>query len=217
MKLEYSTITFEDIEAKPRFAEKLRGYLGNKYDNDILHNHKEDKYLYRYPLVQYKVIKSRLMAVGINEGSKLVLNVILNEDNIIIDDERVNTFKKSSSKNIVNFGIVDDYMGYKFETPWIALNQKNIEVYSKSSNLEREELLKKVLIGNIISMSKGLNYTVDKQLYAWINLNEVEVKLKGIRHKAFLGEFKVNFNMPNYIGIGKSVSRGFGTIKSLDK
>lgn len=25
-----------------------------------------------------------------------------------------------------------------------------------------------------------------------------------------LGDFKVNFNIPDYFGIGKSVSRGFG-------
>jgi len=28
----------------------------------------------------------------------------------------------------------------------------------------------------------------------------------------FLGKFQVNFNIPDYLGLGKSVSRGFGTI-----
>ncbi len=28
----------------------------------------------------------------------------------------------------------------------------------------------------------------------------------------FLGTFSVNFEIPNYWGIGKSVSRGFGTV-----
>ncbi|MBI5213054.1 MAG: hypothetical protein HY957_06735 [Nitrospirae bacterium] len=29
----------------------------------------------------------------------------------------------------------------------------------------------------------------------------------------FLGSFSVNFDIPDYWGIGRSVSRGFGTIK----
>ena len=29
----------------------------------------------------------------------------------------------------------------------------------------------------------------------------------------FFGTFQVNFNLPDYIGLGKSISRGFGTIK----
>jgi hypothetical protein len=31
----------------------------------------------------------------------------------------------------------------------------------------------------------------------------------------FLGTFSVNFDIPDYWGIGKSVSRGFGTIVKM--
>ena len=40
--------------------------------------------------------------------------------------------------------------------------------------------------------------------------------MKGISHIAFSGRFKVNFYIPSYLGIGKSVSKGFGTIKRVD-
>jgi len=33
----------------------------------------------------------------------------------------------------------------------------------------------------------------------------------------FKETFAVNFELPNYIGLGKSVSRGFGTIKRIAK
>ena len=33
----------------------------------------------------------------------------------------------------------------------------------------------------------------------------------------FLGTFSVNFDIPDYWGIGKSVSRGFGTIERVDE
>jgi hypothetical protein len=48
-----------------------------------------------------------------------------------------------------------------------------------------------------------------------INLKEVQTSLKGTTMLGFLGTFSVNFEIPDYWGIGKSVSRGFGTIKKL--
>jgi hypothetical protein len=33
----------------------------------------------------------------------------------------------------------------------------------------------------------------------------------------FLGKFQTNLRIPDFLGIGLSVSRGFGTIHSIDK
>ena len=83
--------------------------------------------------------------------------------------------------------------------------------------LINEELLEKILIGNIQSMSKSLGYTVLASIEAKIiELKEVQRKLKGNPMLGFLGTFSVNFEIPDYWGIGKSVSRGFGTGKKLN-
>jgi hypothetical protein len=37
--------------------------------------------------------------------------------------------------------------------------------------------------------------------------------MKGVEIATFKGEFMVNFLIPDYFGLGKSVSRGFGTVK----
>ncbi len=44
-------------------------------------------------------------------------------------------------------------------------------------------------------------------------MKEVSTSLKGTPMLGFLGTFSVNFAIPDYWGIGKSVSRGFGTVK----
>jgi hypothetical protein len=41
------------------------------------------------------------------------------------------------------------------------------------------------------------------------------VRLKGVGMTGYKGMFAVNFELPDYIGLGKSVSRGFGTIKRM--
>lgn len=45
---------------------------------------------------------------------------------------------------------------------------------------------------------------------------EVKTTLKGTPMMGFIGKFSVNFDIPDYWGIGKSVSRGFGTVKRVD-
>lgn len=216
MKIQVCRIAFDDIKLTPRHGEKIRGYLGNKYSgNNLLHNHEEDKFIYRYPMVQYKVLAKIPVIIGINEGASTVANIGINDDELILDGIKYNTFQKEIIKNEFEFGCEDDYIKYKFLTPWIPLSQKNVEAYREGNKIEQEEILKKILIGNIISMSKGVGYTVDKRINCWVNLKEKEVMLKGIRHIAFIGNFKVNFNIPNYFGIGKSVSRGFGTIEKV--
>jgi hypothetical protein len=42
-----------------------------------------------------------------------------------------------------------------------------------------------------------------------------DTSLKGMPMLGFLGSFSVNFVIPDYWGIGKSVSRGFGTVKRV--
>lgn len=216
MNLNVCRLELLNIKMKQRDSEKIRGYLGNKYEElDILHNHKNNKFIYRYPKVQYKIINDKPIIIGIEEGSSVITNIGLNEDKLIIGDKSINTFEKKISINSDKYGVSNDYIKYTFLSPWIALNQKNINEYISSSEIDKEEILKKILIGNIISMSKGLNYTVEEQVKCWINLEKVQVNIKDIKHIGFLGEFKVNFNIPDYFGIGKNVSKGFGTIKKV--
>lgn len=217
MEISLCELELEDIKLNVRDSEKLRGYIANKYENlDILHNHKGDKFIYRYPKVQYKVIRNKPIIIGIEEGVNIITNIGMNEDTFQIGDNILSSYENKISIKKEEFGCAEDYIEYKFLTPWIALNQNNISKYKNSNFIEKEEILKKILIGNIISISKSLGYTVDRQLKCWIDLKEKRANMKGISHIAFSGRFKVNFYIPSYLGIGKSVSKGFGTIKRVD-
>ena len=114
-------------------------------------------------------------------------------------------------------GITDYQNTYSFITPWLALNERNYQKYRGLETwAEKKELLEKILAGNVISMSKSLNYTVPEPIKVKINDHrEILSSLKTIRMIGFLGTFSVNFDIPDHWGIGKSVSRGFGTVKRL--
>jgi len=75
-------------------------------------------------------------------------------------------------------------------------------------------LLEEKLIGNLLSLFSSIHYHVDHQIELSITsiLNQRVVKYKNVKLMAFDVEFKVNMNLPSYIGLGKSVSVGFGTL-----
>ncbi|MFW9970445.1 MAG: CRISPR-associated endonuclease Cas6 [Candidatus Odinarchaeota archaeon] len=106
-------------------------------------------------------------------------------------------------------------ISYKFKSPWLALNKENYIKYKNSSITERRELLKKILIGNILSMAKHLEYNIPDTVYADIELSAAKVLYKEIPMIGFKGVFEVNFLIPDYLGIGKAVSHGFGIVKRV--
>lgn len=103
---------------------------------------------------------------------------------------------------------------YGFLTPWLALNHCNYQKFQNPvSWKDRKELLNSILVGNILSMCKGLDFVVDKKLYVHSSIDEGSAEYKGISHACFTGEFRVNFRLPDFIGLGMGVSQGFGTVK----
>jgi len=193
----------------------LRGFIGRNFpENIFLHNHDNDSLNYSYPRIQYKVIDSNAKIIGLAEGVDAVKQFPQFE-RITLAQEEVPVKGHSVTEEQSSLGIACEPLPYTFLTPWLALNEKNYEKYQKyGAWAKRKELLEKILIGNIISMSKGLGYTVPEPIKANIgNMKEVHTKLKGTPMIGFLGTFSVNFEIPDWWGIGKSVSRGFGTVK----
>lgn len=193
---------------------KLRGFIGNKFKQHLLLHHHIDnnKYLYKYPLVQYKNIKSSYYIIGIEEGSDILKRIWTSIDKLKIDNVDIPIYEKELIIKNYEIGEIEDPVEYKFLSPYIALNQKNYSDYKNMSYSEQKEKLQKILINNVISFCKSINYTINQKLITTINLKSEICNLKGIGVYSFKGTFNINFLLPDYIGLGKSVSRGFGTI-----
>lgn len=196
---------------------KVRGYIGNVYkDHPILHNHyANDKFLYSYPYVQYKVINGEILIVGIDEGAELIKKIAPEIKTLNLDKEYKITEKIIHEKEF-DIKPTSEEKHYKFITPWLGLNQNNYKKYTNSKSWkDKKEILNKVLIGNLLSMSKSLGIIVNKRLYAKTHFDEKIVTYKGVKMNAFKGEFKVHYDIPDYFGLGKGVSQGFGCVKQI--
>ncbi|HEY9246843.1 MAG TPA: hypothetical protein VIO11_08360, partial [Candidatus Methanoperedens sp.] len=64
-------------------APELCGFFATKFNEyALLHQHNADKFIYRYPLVQYKMINGAPMVIGINDGAEVLKQVYDKYDEI---------------------------------------------------------------------------------------------------------------------------------------
>lgn len=220
MKLKTLTLTMQSDETITENAAKLRGFFATEFNNYILlHQHKGDKFVYSYPLVQYKMISNIPLILSMKEGVEALKDIYNKYHNIKLGRNSYEIVEKVIKTKEEELGIKNGNINYSFLTPWLALNEKNYEKYQGlGSWIKKKEFLAKILTGNIISMSKGLGYTILELIKIEIGfLKEVKTSLKGTPMLGFLGTFSVNFAIPDYFGLGKSVSRGFGTVKRIGR
>lgn len=213
-----ATFSLNDIELKPHHTHKFRGYIGNTFaDYDLIHNHNliSGKNLYRYPLIQFKIIDNTPTIIALTDNAVAIFtDIFMNLEQIVIDDIVIPVFEKNLKVEDVSFGYSDEHFMYQLKSPWIALNQKNYQVFKNSNQDEQSLMLSKILTGNILSMAKYLGYTLehDQRIKTTLQIQQQTVTLKGNKVLGFTGYFKTNFHLPDDLGVGKSVSRGFGNV-----
>ena len=219
MLAEITEISFiTDRAINPEYAQKLRGFFGNYYRNRFeFHQHIGKSLLYRHPLIQYKIIDGIAVLTGINEGAFL-LRVIDQFKEIKLGKESYRIVRQTTAIRKVDIGIsTNDESKYSFLSPWLALNENNYKEYHKicSSPDGVRALLSRVLIGNLLSFSKSVGYSVDEQIEVNFTLDGIEpvVAKNDTAMLAFKGSFKSNFHLPDLWGIGKLSSMGFGVVK----
>lgn len=193
-----------------RDAEKLRGYFGRLFQENILfHNHKDDyNFNYDFSFIQYKVKNGEFLIVGIDKGGDILLEKIEDIREIVIGDRKIEITPE------INISFpqlrVDDEKKYRyrFETIWLALNDKNFLRYKVG-----EFDLNKQLANNILEFFKMCRIRVKKRVEVVGEFQELKLRQKDITILGFVGEFVTNAYLPDDISLGKRKSIGMGRIK----
>jgi hypothetical protein len=198
-------------------AAKLRGFFATRFnDYALLHQHVTDKLIYKYPLIQYKMLDGSPLVMGINEGAQVLQEIYDKFDEITLDVSKYRIMERGITLKSEEFGCSEEIFSYRFITPWLALSQENYPKYINASREERRDLLRRILVGNILSASKGLGYVAREHIRLEVGRMQDEIcMLKGIKVTGIRGEFTTTFAIPDFLGLGKSVSRGYGAVKRL--
>ena len=210
---------FYDTEISHREIPLFRGAvlksLGDKV-NVLYHNHTgDDTFRYSYPLIQYKRLNGKAAIVCIDEGIELVGELLLELPvSIMIGTREEKCHIEKIITNEVPVSMQNECVSYRLHR-WLPLNSKNYSLYQDTESLvERIQILERVLIGNILSFLKGVGIHLEHHLELHITniTNQRPATYKKVKLMAFDIEFRVNIQLPPYIGIGKNASVGYGVL-----
>lgn len=184
---------------------------------DVFHNHQiNGKTINRYPLIQYKVIDGKAGFFCVDKGVDEIHHFFTQKNwTLKIADRKVDLAIDKLDLNNIVFQVWNKPFHYRLHK-WLALNAENHRKFDTlTSDAEKKDFLTAILKGNILSMAKGIGWTVDKQ----VEVTQLEVenarkyKFKNVPLIGFEIKFQCNVYLPSYIGIGKGASHGFGMVK----
>ncbi len=220
-RIRYITVRFDallDRHELPAFRGAIASAVGPEHT--LFHNHDEQGpggFSYRYPAIQYKRMGRNPLIVCVEEGVDAIhelfqqpsweINLNGRPLTLVVADLRLNQYTLQAWEHDFRFEISD----------WLALNEANYTRYQNTpDDRDRLALLERILTGNILSMAKGLDWHIDRNVRVRIHAVSPlrRQRFKNQLLSCFDAEFSTNVFLPDWIGLGKGVSVGFGVVRS---
>ena len=217
MILRTVTLTFDSTRPIPGSAPELREFFATTFaEYSELHRQEAGSFIHRYPVVQCKMIRNFPTVIGINEGAVFLKELADKSREISLGPETYRVAEHDISIKDEEFGISETSHSYEFATPWLALTQENYKrFYKLTGKPARDEFVQKIFVETLLSLSKSLGYEVPAPISVDTNFHFQKDRLNGASVMTFTGKFQANFQIPEYLGIGKSVSQGYGAVRKI--
>lgn len=190
-------------------------------ENSLFHQHNADAGLiYSYPVIQYKSVQQMPCILCIGEGVDEIHKFFgLRSWDVTINGEKHMLKINRLDLNNFTINVWDKHFHYGIQN-WLALNADNYKRYQVLVSLtERISMLEKLITGNILSFAKGIDWRIERPVQVQIQelRGEKVIRYKGVPLIAFDVNFRCNVFLPNYLGLGKSASHGFGIVHNRKK
>lgn len=202
------------------FSSSVRQYFVDKHPHPLFHNHYPDgRSIYRSKGApfQFKVINNEVYILALNEGVDFAnsfqwpekITMPVGHNGLVVELELSSKSTKQANFQQSNF------ICYRNISPYIALNQDKQKAYLSLSEGDKRKAIEKGLADHILTAAKWCGITVTHRIQT--NLIQMKtgipIKIKDdLKFPPFEVMFECNTEIPDYIGIGKFVSRGYGTL-----
>ena len=174
--------------------------------------------IHRYQAVQCKYLKNDLIVMGISQGAGLLRQLSEDRDMILSGPHACIIISRDPAIKNEEFGVTDSLQTYEFLTPWLALNQQNArKFYDLKGKPERDAFMQKLLLGHLNVLAKALDYKPASPILCEPKVRFRRERIDNENIMVFLGKFQTNLRIPDFFGIGQSVSKGYGTIRRVDQ
>ncbi len=197
----------------------------------LFHNHlSRNTYRYGYPLIQYRLIRGKPAIVCLREGCEELIHFFQHCGRTL----RIKNEYREFSIHKVTFRrwhfFLAPYPQFHYRlTSWLALNETNYQTFKQLKQQLRTtstshyhpqllNFLERILTGNILSMAKGIGWTISEPIQVRI-IRVIHEKTVHFKKRIPLIAFDIlwqsNVCLPPHIGLGKGVSRGYGSLSRI--
>ena len=209
---------FLEPERPLRFsADELRSFLNKKMADYIMPRQDDTAgFIHRYPVLQCKQIKTDLIAIGISQGADFLCQLARDQTMLGSAESTCRITARDPAIRSEEFFTAEHFITYEFLTPWLALNQQNAKkFYDQNGKVQRDAFMHKLLSARLHTLAKSLGYAVTVPVLCEAKVRFRRDRIGRENVMVFYGKFRTNLHIPDYLGIGLSVSQGYGTIKRI--
>ena len=217
---EVQTITVRLLTDKPvrKTPYQVKGVLMRQFPDEeivpMLNGSYRKQFL--YPRVQVKILNEQIYIVGIGDGVKPINSITSKMDLLDFGNITFQILDSEIEEHEDRFQPISKLIRYRFATPWVALNQTTGHRYRFLNNVDRVNFLNKLLGQNIVFMAREMGMELEENIFTKVTLSSLfPTPVDENNWGAFDGEFRANFLLPNYLGIGNGITRGYGTVFGL--
>lgn len=217
--IRYLKIEFSN-ELAPDDIPKFRAAVIEKTErgSPFFHNHQgESGFHYRYPLIQYKTLRRKACLLCLQEAIESV-PLLFQEDMVLRIGSREEPFTvERLDMNHAAVDITEHPAAYRLRD-WQALNQENYRKYlALPDQAARMAMLEKILTGHLLGFAQGIDWHVPTQLKVQVTklTGNGRRRFKGQSIETFSLQFTANLSLPDFIGLGKGSSIGFGVVSRI--
>lgn len=188
----------------------------------MFHNHNGDQQvIYRYPLVQYKVLPGGYAGILCLEDATEDIHQLFRTQELRLRIGRREEVFKIKDLQLSHYDLcLQDSLRHYCITNYLPFNQQRYQRWQALAGKAsaRQELLCSTLRGNLLALAKGLGWWIEGRVA--VQLTSVPppriVRFKQQRVLTFDLDFTTNVNLPTWIGLGKGVSIGHGTVEPVN-
>ena len=222
-KLRILQVSF-DTQIQPYQLSAFRGAIAHKvgYEHTWFHNHDSENglTLNRYPLIQYKLdthkSQMRPMLLCLEEGIEEAHHLFSQPEwSINIKGTPYDLRIAHLHVNQYTLNTWDTVFQYRLHK-WQAFNAERFREYQQLQGIVAQcTFLEDRLNNQMDSFAKGVGWHTEQPITATItHLAKTEwVTYKKVKVFTFTIDFKTNVSLPDYIGLGRGASRGFGVVR----
>ncbi len=174
------------------------------------------KILHRYPALQCKQVKGELVLIGICQGAGFLWQITNGTPELEAGDIPCTITSRDPEIRNEVFGIDGAMHEYEFQTPWLALNQQYAKkFYDLSGKPARDAFMQDLLTRHLTTLAKSLDYPLSGPVTCSAHVKFKRERIDRENVIVFMGKFQTNLRIPDYLGIGQSVSLGYGTVREI--